>query len=235
MKYAIPPRVEARGISNSNGSGGANRCRQNHAPKAPAAVYYGRLQIRHAVSAASGHTHPTQLYIAPTGTVIRSTVYAAISRVHPTQLSVFRVHTNANRKDLGAPKSSRDLDTGLMEQFAFVWYLNSSVPTVVEGSSGVKRKWLRGLTTVTSYRSLFTSRAVHTDTSHSSSSQAHETLTMDDGACIVPYDRMRSKRAVRALSYAPWLWRKSTPNTFASWGRVVLTESCRQHFDTSRG
>lgn len=70
MKYAIPPRVEARGISNSNGSGGANRCRQNHAPKAPAAVYYGRLQIRHAVSAASGHTHPTQLYIAPTGTVI---------------------------------------------------------------------------------------------------------------------------------------------------------------------
>lgn len=38
-------------------------------------------------------------------------------------------------------------------------HLNSSVPTVVLGSSGVKRKWLRGLMTVTSYLSLSISRA----------------------------------------------------------------------------
>lgn len=39
-------------------------------------------------------------------------------------------------------------------------HLNSSVPTVVDGRSGVKRKWLRGLITVTSYLSLSISRAV---------------------------------------------------------------------------
>ena len=40
------------------------------------------------------------------------------------------------------------------ELISYIVYLNSSVPTVVLANNGVKRKWLRGLITITSKRSL---------------------------------------------------------------------------------
>lgn len=64
-------------------------------------------------------------------------------------------------------------------------HLNSSVPTVVDGSSGVKRKWLRGLTTVTSYFSLSTSRAAPTASSTRSNRLGWVDIVMPDSVTSV--------------------------------------------------